>query len=99
MSTTAVEIPGYVAGDRLHWVRDTGSGEDRSQARAASGRRIMVNLRNLVIAILRLAGGASIASALRYMPGGPPGSCERSRSANRLCRVALGGKCRQPAFR
>jgi hypothetical protein len=52
--------------DRLHWVRDTGSGEDRSQARTAAGPRVMASLRNLAITILRLSGAASIAAALRY---------------------------------
>ncbi len=46
------------------------SGEDRSQARTAAGPRIMASLRNLVITIVRLAGAASIAAALRYHP--PP---------------------------
>jgi predicted transposase YbfD/YdcC len=60
--------------DRLHWVRDTGSGEDCSQARTAAGPRVMASLRNLVITILRLAGAASIAAAPRYharRPGRP----------------------------
>ena len=52
--------------DRLHWVRDMDFDEDRSQVRTASGPRIMASLRNLVITILRLAGAASIAAALRY---------------------------------
>jgi predicted transposase YbfD/YdcC len=52
--------------DRLHWVRDMDFDEDRSQARTESGPRIMASLRNLVITILRLAGAASIAAALRY---------------------------------
>jgi DDE family transposase len=52
--------------DRLHWVRDMDFDEDRSQARTAAGPRIMASLRNLVITILRLAGAASIAAALRY---------------------------------
>ena len=52
--------------DRLHWVRDTDFGEDRSPARTAAGPRVMASLRNLVITILRLAGAASIAAALRY---------------------------------
>ena len=60
--------------DRLHWVRDLDFDEDRSQARTASGPRIMASLRNLVITIVRLAGAASIAAALRYharRPGRP----------------------------
>ena len=40
--------------------------EDRSQIRTASGPRVMATLRNLAISILRLAGHASIAAALRY---------------------------------
>ena len=52
--------------DRLHWVRDMDFDEDRSQVRTASGPRIMASVRNLVITILRLAGAASIAAALRY---------------------------------
>jgi hypothetical protein len=52
--------------DRLHWVRDMDFDEDRSQARTAAWPRIMASLRNLVITILRLAGAASIAAALRY---------------------------------
>jgi len=60
--------------DRLHWVRDMDFDEDRSQARTAAGPRVMASLRNLVITILRLAGAASIAAALRYharRPGRP----------------------------
>jgi predicted transposase YbfD/YdcC len=52
--------------DGLHWVRDLDWDEDRSQVRTASGPRIMATLRNLAIAILRLAGHASIAAALRH---------------------------------
>jgi len=52
--------------DRLHWVRDLDFDEDRSQVRTAAGPRVMAILRNLAITILRLAGAASIAAALRY---------------------------------
>ncbi|MGI8446111.1 MAG: ISAs1 family transposase [Streptosporangiaceae bacterium] len=52
--------------DRLHWVRDMDWDEDRSQIRTASAPRVMATLRNLAITILRLAGHASIAAALRY---------------------------------
>jgi predicted transposase YbfD/YdcC len=51
--------------DRLHWVRDMDVDEDRSQIRTGSGPRIMASLRNLVITILRPAGVATIAAALR----------------------------------
>ena len=52
--------------DRLHWIRDMDYDEDRSQIRTASGPRVMASLRNLAITILRLAGHASIAAALRH---------------------------------
>jgi predicted transposase YbfD/YdcC len=52
--------------DRLHWIRDIDFDEDRSQVRTAAGPQIMASLRNLAITILRLAGHASIAAALRY---------------------------------
>ena len=52
--------------DRLHWVRDLDFDEDRSQIRTGSGPRIMAALRNLAVTILRLAGAANIAAALRY---------------------------------
>jgi predicted transposase YbfD/YdcC len=52
--------------DRLHWVRDLDWDEDRSQIRTASAPRVMASLRNLALTILRLAGHASIAAALRY---------------------------------
>ena len=48
--------------------------EDRSQVRTGNGPRAMASLRNLAIAILRLADQASIAAALRYharQPGRP----------------------------
>jgi hypothetical protein len=52
--------------DRLHWVRDTDFDKDRSQVRTASGPRIMASPRNFAITILRLAGAAGTAAALRY---------------------------------
>jgi predicted transposase YbfD/YdcC len=52
--------------DCLHWVRDMDFDEDRSQVRTASGPRIIAALRNLAITILRLAGHASIAAAIRH---------------------------------
>jgi len=60
--------------DRLHWVRDVTYGEDISQVRTGSGPRVMATLRNLALAILRLAGATSIAAALRHhsrRPGRP----------------------------
>jgi predicted transposase YbfD/YdcC len=57
--------------DRLHWVRDMDFDEDRSQIRTASAPQVMAALRNLAITILRLAGHASIAAALRYQARRP----------------------------
>ena len=46
-------------------VRDVTYGEDISAARTGTGPHVMAALRNLAISILRLAGHASIAAALR----------------------------------
>jgi predicted transposase YbfD/YdcC len=51
--------------NQLHWVRDVTYGEDLSAARTGTGPHVMAALRNLAISILRLAGHASIATALR----------------------------------
>jgi predicted transposase YbfD/YdcC len=68
----AVIIRGHwMIEDRLHWVRDMDFDEDRSQIRTASGPRVMATLRNLAITILRLAGHAGIAAALRYQARRP----------------------------
>jgi predicted transposase YbfD/YdcC len=64
--------------DRLHWVRDMDFDEDRSQVRTAAGPQIMASLRNLAITILRLAGHASIAAALRYHAAAQIAHCKRS---------------------
>lgn len=49
----------------------TGKAAARSGARTAAGPRIMASLCNLVITIVRLAGAAGIAAALRYRAGRP----------------------------
>jgi hypothetical protein len=51
--------------NRLHWVRDVTFDEDRSQVRTGAGPQVMASLRDLAITLLRLAGCASIAGALR----------------------------------
>ena len=71
VQATPAELAAIIRGhwmieDRLHWVRDMDFEEDRSQVRTASGPRVMAALRNLALTILRLAGYASIAAALRY---------------------------------
>jgi len=64
--------------DRMHWVRDMDSDEDRSQVRTASSPRIMASLRNLVIIILRLAGQPASPPPCVTTPGGPAGPYEQS---------------------
>jgi predicted transposase YbfD/YdcC len=61
----------WKTGNQLHWVRDVTFGEDLPQARTGTGPHAMASLRNLVISILRLAGHASIARALRHTARDP----------------------------
>ena len=56
--------------NRLHWVRDVTFDEDRSQVRtgAAPQVQVLAGLRNLVISLVRRAGGgagSNVAAALR----------------------------------
>jgi predicted transposase YbfD/YdcC len=51
--------------NRLHWVRDVTFDEDRSQVRTGAAPQVMAALRNLSISLMRLAGRANIAAALR----------------------------------
>jgi hypothetical protein len=57
--------------NRLHWVRDVVFAEDHSRVRTAGGPQVMASLRNLVIGLLRLAGHAKIARALRWIARNP----------------------------
>lgn len=50
----------------LHWVRDVTYDEDRSQVRTGTAPETMATLRNIAISLLRLAGHANIAAALRH---------------------------------
>ena len=52
--------------NRLHWVRDVTFDEDRSQVRKGVAPQAMAALRNLAIGLLRRAGAANIAAALRH---------------------------------
>jgi predicted transposase YbfD/YdcC len=70
------QLAGWIRGhwtieNKLHWVRDVTFGEDASAARTGTGPHVMATLRNLVISILRLAGHASIARALRHTARDP----------------------------
>jgi predicted transposase YbfD/YdcC len=67
----ANQIAGWLRGhwsreNRLHWVRDVTSDEDRSQNRTAGGPQVMATLRNLAISLLRLNDEPNIASARRH---------------------------------
>jgi predicted transposase YbfD/YdcC len=57
--------------NQLHWVRDVTYGEDLSRARTGTGPHVMASLRNLALSILRLAGHANIARALRHTARDP----------------------------
>jgi predicted transposase YbfD/YdcC len=57
--------------NKSHYVRDVTFDEDRSQIRTKVGPRMMATLRNLAISLLRMAGHANIAEALRHMAAKP----------------------------
>ena len=57
--------------NRLHWVRDVTSDEDRCQIRTGAAPQVMAALRNLVIGLLRLGQARNIAAALRALAGSP----------------------------
>jgi predicted transposase YbfD/YdcC len=52
--------------NRLHYVRDVTMKEDTSQVRSGSAPEVMAALRNVVLGLLRQAGAANIAAALRH---------------------------------
>jgi predicted transposase YbfD/YdcC len=52
--------------NRSHYVRDVTMKEDASQVRTGSAPEVMAALRNVVIGLLRQAGAANIAAALRH---------------------------------
>jgi hypothetical protein len=52
--------------NRLHYVRDWTFDEDRSQVRKRATPHLMASLRNLALALLRLAGASNIAAATRF---------------------------------
>jgi predicted transposase YbfD/YdcC len=67
---TPAQLAGWIRGhwqiEVLHHIRDVTYGEDASQVRTGSGPQAMASLRNLAIAILRLAGHPGIAAACRH---------------------------------
>lgn len=67
---------GYLRGhwgieNKVHWVRDVTFDEDRSQTRTGAAPQVMAACRNLALALLRRAGHANIAAALRTYAGRP----------------------------
>jgi predicted transposase YbfD/YdcC len=59
-------IRGHWRIEALHHIRDTTYGEDASQVRTGNGPQVMAALRNLTIAIMKMAGHHNIAAATRY---------------------------------
>jgi predicted transposase YbfD/YdcC len=59
-------IRGHWLIEALHHIRDVTYREDASQVRTRNGPRVMATLRNLAIAILKMAGAASIAATCRH---------------------------------
>lgn len=57
--------------NRGHWVRDVTLDEDRCQIRSGAAPQAVTACRNLAITLLRRAGHASIAPALRTHAGRP----------------------------
>jgi Transposase DDE domain len=57
--------------NRLHWVRDVTFGEDRCPIRSGAAPQAMAACRNLVLALVRRAGHANLAAALRTFAGRP----------------------------
>jgi len=62
--------------NHLHWVRDVVfrdvvSNEDRCQVRGGAGPEVLAGLRNVVLRLLRQAGTAAIAPALRTYAARP----------------------------
>jgi predicted transposase YbfD/YdcC len=51
--------------NRLHYVRDVTFGEDANQTRTKSAPQVLAALRNVVLNLLRAAGYANMAAALR----------------------------------
>jgi predicted transposase YbfD/YdcC len=67
---TPAQLAAWIRGhwhiEALHHIRDVTYREDHSQVRTGNGPQVMAMLRNLAIAIIKLAGTASIAAATRH---------------------------------
>jgi len=72
-----VHVRGHWGIESLHWIRDWCFDEDRHQLRSTNVPRVMATLRNLAIALLRLAGAVKITATTRWV----------ARDANRAARL------------
>jgi predicted transposase YbfD/YdcC len=61
----AAWIRGHWQIEALHHIRDVTYREDHSQVRTGNGPQVMATIRNLAIAVTKLAGATSIAAATR----------------------------------
>jgi predicted transposase YbfD/YdcC len=57
--------------DRSHYVRDVTFGEDHCQVRSGNAPEVLAALRNAVITLVRAAGHANMAAALRRFAAKP----------------------------
>ena len=57
--------------NRLHWVKDVTFDEDRCQVRSGAAPQVLSAIRNTVVGLLRIAGNANIAAALRRNAASP----------------------------
>jgi predicted transposase YbfD/YdcC len=62
----ATWIRGHWHIEALHHIRDATYREDHSQVRTGTGPQVRATIRNLAIAIIKLAGAAGIAAATRH---------------------------------
>ena len=60
-------VRGHWGIESLHWIRDWCFDEDRHQLRSDNVPRVMATLRNLAIALLRLAGAVKITATTRWV--------------------------------
>ena len=62
-----VHVRGHWGIESLHWIRDWCFDEDRHQLRSTNVPRVMATLRNLAIALFRLAGAVKITATTRWV--------------------------------
>ena len=65
-SNGAASAAARISASRGEKLRDVTYGEDASQTRTGNGPQVMAMLRNLSIAIMKMAGHHNIAAATRY---------------------------------